>query len=120
MCGSAERAHPEEHSSRVSRSAARACPEARRVLASIRAVNSFRLGINYWPIKSAMYWWRRFDRAEIEADFSRIREAGFDSVRVFLLWEDFQPDPGAVSQHSLTHLVDVADLASKADLQIVI
>lgn len=79
----------------------------------------FRLGINYWPVTSAMYWWRRFDAAEIEGDFARIRAAGFDSVRVFLLWEDFQPAPGEVSDAALRKLVTVADLAERRGLSLV-
>ena len=51
----------------------------------------FRIGLNYWPATSAMYWWRRFRADEVQRDFERIRAAGFDSVRFFLLWEDFQP-----------------------------
>lgn len=79
----------------------------------------FRLGINYWPVSSAMYWWRRFDAAEVAGDFARIRQAGFDSVRVFLLWEDFQPAPGAVSDEALGRLVTVADLAERHGLSLV-
>src|SRR5262249_4396854 len=79
----------------------------------------FRLGINYWPVSSAMYWWRRFDVAEVTSDFARIRAAGFDSVRVFLLWEDFQPEPGRLSEQALARLVTVADLAAQHELSLV-
>jgi endo-1,4-beta-mannosidase len=68
----------------------------------------FRLGINYWPSNSAMRWWRCFDEEELERDFARIRGVGLDSVRVFLLWEDFQPTPDHVSERALTRLVRVA------------
>ncbi|MGH2499206.1 MAG: hypothetical protein ACRDF0_03825, partial [Candidatus Limnocylindria bacterium] len=82
-------------------------------------MTTFRVGINYWPISSAMAWWRRFDRAEVERDFALIRAAGFDSVRVFLLWEDFQPAPGRVAVAPLAHLVAVADAAERAGLSLV-
>lgn len=78
----------------------------------------FRLGVNYWPASSAMYWWRRFDAAEVASDFARIRAAGFDSVRVFLLWEDFQPAPGQPSDEALRKLVTVADLALRNELSL--
>src|SRR5215471_315997 len=71
----------------------------------------FRLGVNYWPASSAMYWWRRFDEAEVERDFALIRKAGFDCVRIFLLWEDFQPDPRSISESALANLERVADAA---------
>ncbi len=51
----------------------------------------FRLGLNYWPSDLAMDWWKRFDEHQVKRDFARIRAAGFDSVRIFLLWEDFNP-----------------------------
>src|SRR5262245_6197634 len=79
----------------------------------------FRLGINYWPISSAMYWWQRFDAGEVDADFARIAAAGFDSVRVFLLWEDFQPSPRTVDDRALTRLVAVADAAARSSLSLV-
>ena len=65
-----------------------------------------------------MRWWKRFDITEVQRDFARIREVGFDSVRVFLLWEDFQPAPDRVSERALAHLVDVADAAHDSDLSL--
>ncbi|MGH8612515.1 MAG: glycoside hydrolase 5 family protein [Gammaproteobacteria bacterium] len=79
----------------------------------------FRLGINYWPVSSAMYWWRRFDAEEVKRDFARIRVAGFDSVRVFLLWEDFQPAPDQIARDALARLVTVADVAANNKLSLV-
>ena len=80
----------------------------------------FRRGINYWPAASAMYWWSRFVRSEIEADFARIRSANLDCVRIFLLWEDFQPREGAVDEPSLANLVSVADIAARCDLSLIV
>jgi hypothetical protein len=28
----------------------------------MRPKDSFTLGVNYWPRKKAMYWWKDFDR----------------------------------------------------------
>jgi endo-1,4-beta-mannosidase len=77
---------------------------------------TFRLGLNYWPASSAMYWWRRFAADEVCRDFARIREAGFDTVRIFLLWEDFQPAPDEVSHRALDHLVSAANAARRSEL----
>ena len=62
--------------------------------------------------------WTKLDRSEVAEDFARIAEAGFDSVRIFLLWEDFQPEPGEVSTERLDDLVAVADAAREADLSL--
>jgi endo-1,4-beta-mannosidase len=79
----------------------------------------FDVGVNYWPASSGMRWWRRFDATEVDRDLARIREAGGDLVRFFLLWEDFQPAATEVSDHSLAHLVTVADTAGRHELRII-
>lgn len=33
--------------------------------------DEFVLGVNYWPIESAMNWWHGFDAGVVEEDFSR-------------------------------------------------
>jgi endo-1,4-beta-mannosidase len=66
-----------------------------------------------------MRWWRRFDASEVKRDFVRLRNGGFDSVRIFLLWEDFQPAPETISDVSLEALVTVADIAAQNELAIV-
>ena len=79
----------------------------------------FRLGINYWPSDLAMYWWKHFDEHQVKRDFARIRAAGFDSVRIFLLWEDFQPASDRVSKRALSRLVRVADAAHSHGLDLI-
>lgn len=76
----------------------------------------FILGVNYWPRRKAMYWWSQFEAAEVDDDFSKMRALGLDVARIFLLWDDFQPDPASVDTAALTNLVTVADLAAKHSL----
>ena len=79
---------------------------------------TYRVGVNYWPARTAMHWWHEFDRAEVDRDFAAIAAAGGDSVRVFLLWEDFQPAAGSVSSRALGHLVEVLDVARSHGLEV--
>jgi len=65
-----------------------------------------------------MAWWDAFDPAEVAEDFRRIAGAGLGSVRLFLMWEAFQPEVGVVDHVMLERLVRVADLALDAGLQI--
>src|SRR5690606_5758166 len=44
---------------------------------------AFSLGVNYWPRRKAMSWWREFDAAEVEDDLALIASLGMDLVRVF-------------------------------------
>src|SRR5438067_628800 len=86
----------------------------------VNPASKFRLGINYWPITSAMYWWRHFDEDEFSWDAARIRAAGFDSIRIFLLWDDFQPAPNWISIPKVRNLIKVADIAAAEGLSLII
>lgn len=77
---------------------------------------TFRLGVNYWPARTAMRWWTMFDPGEVRTDFERIADAAMDSVRIFCLWDDFQPDPMSVSHDMLERLITVANIADDAGL----
>ena len=65
-----------------------------------------------------MAWWSRFDRDEVRRDVARVAAAGMDSVRLFLLWEAFQPSPDRVDHEVLARLVEVADIADAAGVRI--
>jgi endo-1,4-beta-mannosidase len=76
----------------------------------------FRVGVNYWPRRKAMAWWKAFDAAEVAEEFDVIAGLGMSLVRIFLLWEDFQPTPDAVSATALADLETVCDLAADRGL----
>jgi endo-1,4-beta-mannosidase len=76
----------------------------------------FLTGVNYWPRRKAMYWWSDFDEGEVADEFDVISHLGMDVVRIFLLWDDFQPSPDAVSPLRLRDLTRVCDLAAERDL----
>lgn len=78
----------------------------------------FILGVNYWPRRKAMYWWSDFDASEVRDDFALISELGLSMVRIFLLWEDFQPEPHRISHSSLDALTTVCDIAHAHQLQL--
>src|SRR5665647_1349779 len=78
----------------------------------------FMSGINYWPANKAMYWWKDFDLTEVTADFQKLRDFGFEVVRIFLFWEDFQPRADRVSTQVLDHLRKLTDLAEKLGLKL--
>jgi endo-1,4-beta-mannosidase len=79
-------------------------------------MTDFTLGVNYWPRRKAMYWWSNFDAGEVREEFGIIRELDLKVVRIFLLWDDFQPEPDSVSKEALDHLVTVADIAEENKL----
>jgi endo-1,4-beta-mannosidase len=76
----------------------------------------FVLGVNYWPRRKAMYWWSDFDAGEVYEEFALIHELGLSVVRLFLLWDDFQPSPDSVSARCLENLIKVCDIATEYNL----
>lgn len=76
----------------------------------------FVLGVNYWPRRKAMYWWSNFDRSEVADEFDVIAGLGLNIVRLFLLWDDWQPAPTVVSGACLDNFGVVCDLAAERDL----
>jgi endo-1,4-beta-mannosidase len=82
-------------------------------------MSRFSVGVNYWPASSAMRMWQRFDAGEIVTDLTRCANAGCDTVRIFLLWEDFQPQAGTVDDGALAKLREVADLAERAGVGLI-
>jgi len=78
----------------------------------------FTIGVNYWPPKTGVYWWQMFEAADLERDFSLLAEYGFEAARIFLMWEDFQPEIHTVSVRDLDRLVQVANTAHDQRLRI--
>ncbi|HKJ39766.1 MAG TPA: cellulase family glycosylhydrolase, partial [Anaerolineales bacterium] len=81
-------------------------------------MTDFTLGVNYWPRKKAMYWWNDFDAGEVREEFAVIKDIGMNVVRLFLLWDDFQPEPNMVAKDKLNDLVKVTDIAAETGLGI--
>ncbi len=79
---------------------------------------SFKQGVNYWPRRKAMGWWSNFDRGEVREEFALMRELGLSLVRIFLLWDDFQPEADRVSHPRLDDLTAVCDAAADNGLQL--
>ena len=76
----------------------------------------FLTGVNYWPRRKAMYWWADFDGSEVSDEFDVIASIGMDVVRIFLLWDDWQPRADTVSPERLRDLGVVCDLAAAKGL----
>ena len=75
-------------------------------------MTDFTLGVNYWPRRKAMYWWSDFDEGEVCEEFAIIKDLGMNVVRLFLLWDDFQPEPTSVSTEAVDNLIKVATAAA--------
>ncbi|MEX2651574.1 MAG: hypothetical protein WD473_03885 [Acidimicrobiia bacterium] len=76
----------------------------------------FLLGVNYWPRRKAMYWWSDFDAAEVSDELDVVASVGMNVVRLFLLWDDWQPASDIVSTERLRDFGVVCDIAADRDL----
>lgn len=80
---------------------------------------NFVLGVNYWPRKKSMFWWKEFEEKEVKEEFSIIKYLNLDVVRIFLLWEDFQPESNEINKKSLKNLGKILDIANELELKII-
>jgi endo-1,4-beta-mannosidase len=80
-------------------------------------MTAFLLGINYWPRRSAMYMWEKFDLGELREDFARIRGLGLSIVRFFIMWDDFQPKADSMDPQMLGRFDSVMNAIADAGLQ---
>jgi len=67
-----------------------------------------------------MDWLTAYDAGTTRRDFGRARSAGFDSLRVFVRWSDIQPSSSTIDDQVLARLVDSADAASEAGVNLII
>lgn len=106
--------------------------------------NSFYAGCNYWASKSGIYMWRQWDAKNVEEDLGLISALGIRLIRVFPLWQDFQPiqkihafhqkceglsiDDGrnmlsdfddGMDERMMERFESLLDLAKKYDLQVI-
>ncbi|TDA69965.1 MAG: hypothetical protein D9V47_04075 [Clostridia bacterium] len=82
--------------------------------------DTFLLGVNYWPAEAGVHFWKEFDPAAVARDFARIRSWGLNCVRLFLVWEDFQPEPGRVNEEAFKNLGEVLRMAAECGLGLII
>ncbi len=62
------------------------------------------VGVNYWPASCGVEMWQRWPEEEIQHDLDVVVGLGLNSVRFFLRWQDFEPDPGAYDEAALARL----------------
>src|SRR5438105_2266360 len=79
----------------------------------------FLIGVNYWPKRKAMYWWKHFWAPEVVEEFEQIKELNVEAVRFFLLWEDFQPERYRVDVKQMNNLERVLQIADDLKLRCV-
>lgn len=71
------------------------------------------VGANWVPAKAAMEWPYEWDPKAIEADFGRMRELGFNTIRLDLVWAWFEPRPDDFNPEAFRQLDFLISLAHR-------
>ncbi len=81
---------------------------------------TFSLGVTYWPRRAGPLLWQRYDRGAVREELAHIAAIGFDTVRLCLLWEDFQPGPERINGRAMRRLEHALDTAHAVGLRVVL
>ncbi len=71
------------------------------------------VGAHWVPAKAAMQWPARWDPSDIEADFAKMRDLGYNLVRLDLVWAWFEPRPGDYREEAFRQLDVLVSMAHK-------
>lgn len=71
------------------------------------------VGAHWVPAKAAMEWPTEWDPKEIEADFAKMHELGFNITRFDVLWAWFEPRAGDYNPEAFKQLDFLISLAHK-------
>ncbi|MBZ5651892.1 MAG: beta-galactosidase, partial [Acidobacteriia bacterium] len=71
------------------------------------------VGANWVPAKVAMQWPTQWDPKAIEADFARMHELGFNTVRLDFVWAWIEPRPGDYNPEAFRELDFLISLAHR-------
>ncbi len=76
------------------------------------------MGAHWVPAKAAMQWPTEWDAKDIEADFAKMRELGYNLVRIDMLWGWFEPRPGVYNEEAFKQLEYIASLGHKYQIYV--
>jgi beta-galactosidase len=77
------------------------------------------VGVNYWPRSSAVWMWKRYDPEEIRKEFRLLKSMGLNCARVFINWDDLNPEPGKISEENVTQIAEVLDIAREEGIMVI-
>ena len=61
------------------------------------------VGAHWVPAKAALQWPYQWDLSSIETDFAKMKDLGFNTVRIDLFWAWFEPRPGDYNPQPCDH-----------------
>ncbi len=76
------------------------------------------VGAHWVPAKAAMQWPVQWDPKEIEADFAKMHELGYNITRIDMVWPWFEPRPGDYNPTAFQQLDYLVSLGHKYQIYI--
>ena len=74
------------------------------------------VGANYWPGSCGVEQWQRWPVDEMQRDLDLVVCLGFNSVRFFLRWQDFEPQAGQYEPVMFERLTQFLTWCAERDL----
>lgn len=74
------------------------------------------VGAHWVPARAALQWPLQWDPIDIEADFDKMRDLGFNTMRLDLFWAWFEPRPGDYNPGAFEQLDFFIQLAHKYEI----
>ncbi len=74
------------------------------------------IGAHWVPAKTGLQWPLQWDEADIEADFAKMQDLGFNTVRFDLFWAWFEPHPGVYNPQAFAQLDVLISLAQRYEI----
>jgi hypothetical protein len=71
------------------------------------------VGANWVPAQAAMEWPYEWDPQSVEADFARMHELGFNTIRLDMVWAWFEPRPDDFNPEAFQRLDFLISLAHR-------
>jgi endo-1,4-beta-mannosidase len=76
------------------------------------------VGAHWVPAKAAMQWPVQWDPKDIEADFAKMHELGYNVTRIDMMWPWFEPRPGDYNPTAFQQLDYLVSLGHKYQIYI--
>ncbi|GCE22088.1 beta-galactosidase trimerization domain-containing protein [Dictyobacter kobayashii] len=77
---------------------------------------AFSVGFNYHPSATGCQYWQQWIPGDIEHDLQEMARRGFNTVRFFLFWADFEPVAGCYDERVIQRLQEFVQMARRCGL----
>ncbi len=74
------------------------------------------IGAHWVPARTGLQWPLLWDEADVTADFAKMKDLGFNTVRFDLFWAWFEPRPGAYNQDAFHQFDTFIRLAHRFEI----